>query len=147
LSELETQISELLVLCAIVAILARHFHLPYTSALAVAAVGWGGLRGTIPIALVLGLLESERTLGDVDAVALVFGIVFLSLILQGLTFAPLLKRLGLADSRDRCECRGLRMCQKIIEAFTESNTGSDPEAVIIRQSLSLPSRRSQRGAE
>ena len=41
----------------------------------------------------------------------------------------------------------LRMCQKIIDAFPESNTGSDPEAVIIRQSLSLPSRRSQRGAE
>jgi len=30
----------------------------------------------------------------------------------------------------------LRMCPKIIDAFPESNTGSDPEAVIIRQSLS-----------
>ncbi len=30
----------------------------------------------------------------------------------------------------------IRMCQKIIDAFPESNTGSDPEAVIIRQSLS-----------
>ena len=56
-------------------------------------VNWGGVRGSIPIALVLGLpatlaIRSELT-------TLVFGVVLLSLVLQGLTIKPLLKRLGL----------------------------------------------------
>ena len=57
------------------------------------AIFWGGLRGAIPIALVLGL--TSRTLGGVDAVAVVFGVVLVSLIGQGLTYRPLLGRLGL----------------------------------------------------
>lgn len=57
------------------------------------AIFWGGLRGAIPIALVLGL--TNRTLGGVDAVAVVFGVVLISLLGQGLTFRPLLSRLDL----------------------------------------------------
>ena len=59
------------------------------------AVFWGGLRGSIPIALVLGL--PERRIGGVDAVAVVFGVVFFSLVVQGLTYKPLLDRLGLTS--------------------------------------------------
>jgi len=59
------------------------------------AVYWGGLRGSIPIALVLGLAPAERTVAGINLVTLVFSVVLLSLIGQGLTFGPLLSRLGL----------------------------------------------------
>ena len=62
------------------------------------AAFWGGLRGSIPIALVLGL--DQRRFGGVDAVAVVFGVVFFSLVVQGLTYRPLLRRLGLAGNAD-----------------------------------------------
>jgi CPA1 family monovalent cation:H+ antiporter len=62
------------------------------------AVFWGGLRGSIPIALVLGL--EQRTFGGVDAVAVVFGVVLFSLIVQGLTCKPVLDRLGLTSQSD-----------------------------------------------
>ncbi len=57
------------------------------------AAFWGGLRGSIPIALVLGL--GDRDFAGVDPVAVVFGVVFFSLVVQGLTYRPLLRRLGL----------------------------------------------------
>lgn len=60
------------------------------------AIWWGGLRGAIPIALVLGL--SDRTLGDLDAVSVVFGVVILSLLGQGLSYRVLLDRLGITGS-------------------------------------------------
>ena len=62
------------------------------------AVFWGGLRGSIPIALVLGI--PDRRIGDVDAVAVVFGVVFFSLVVQGLTYKPLLDRLGLTSRNE-----------------------------------------------
>ncbi len=58
------------------------------------ALYWGGLRGSIPIALALGLTQDQRNLAGADAVAVVFWVVLVSLVVQGLTFAPLLKRLG-----------------------------------------------------
>jgi monovalent cation:H+ antiporter, CPA1 family len=59
------------------------------------AIFWGGLRGAIPIALVLGLAPADRVLGGVDAVPVVFSVVLFSLLVQGTTFRPLLSRLGL----------------------------------------------------
>lgn len=65
------------------------------------ALFWGGLRGAIPIALVLGL--TDRTVGGIDSVAVVFGVVLLSLLGQGLTFRPLLTRLGLTGPGEEVE--------------------------------------------
>ena len=62
------------------------------------AVFWGGLRGSIPIALVLGL--DNRRFAGIDAVAVVFGVVFFSLVVQGLSYKPLLDRLGLTSQTD-----------------------------------------------
>ena len=62
------------------------------------AVFWGGLRGSIPIALVLGL--PERRFGGIDAVAMVFGVVLFSLVVQGLTYKPILDKLGLTAKSD-----------------------------------------------
>ncbi|GAB4347858.1 MAG: hypothetical protein Kow0099_30110 [Candidatus Abyssubacteria bacterium] len=60
---------------------------------------WGGLRGSIPIALLLGLphnplLDSYRTTILVAG----FGIVFFSLVVQGLTMKPLLSVLNVTKS-------------------------------------------------
>jgi CPA1 family monovalent cation:H+ antiporter len=57
---------------------------------------WGGLRGSIPIALLLqipneGVLETFRPLLLVAG----FGCVFFSLVVQGTTMGPLMRRLGI----------------------------------------------------
>jgi CPA1 family monovalent cation:H+ antiporter len=60
---------------------------------------WGGLRGALPMALVLGLREDfphRETL-----VALTFSVVLFSLLAQGLTVEALLKRLGLTGTGKR----------------------------------------------
>ena len=61
-------------------------------------IWWSGVRGSIPIAMALGLLGGEAGLQSFqvrEIVAVVFGVVLLSLSLQGLTIKPLLRRLGL----------------------------------------------------
>lgn len=63
-------------------------------------VNWGGLRGSIPVALVLGLptglslVGPEVTWLKADVTQLVFGVVMLSLLTQGLTMNRLLSHLG-----------------------------------------------------
>jgi NhaP-type Na+/H+ or K+/H+ antiporter len=80
---------------------------------------WGGLRGTVPVALALGLPTGSSTGSPVPSpqvhrpgtgqagqaltgrdtlVGIVFGIVLISLLGQGLTMPVLLRRLGLAQS-------------------------------------------------
>jgi len=59
---------------------------------------WGGLRGAIPMALALSLDRSFP--GRDEVLLLTFGVVLVSLLLQGLTTKPLLKRLGLASAKD-----------------------------------------------
>ena len=57
-------------------------------------VFWSGLKGSIPLALVLGLPvgELKQTL-----VPIAFGVVLISLLLQGLTVGPLIRKLGVAS--------------------------------------------------
>lgn len=56
-------------------------------------VNWGGLRGSIPVALALGL---PLSVGQVDRLrAIALGAVLLSLLVQGITLKTLLRRLGL----------------------------------------------------
>ncbi|HWP98178.1 MAG TPA: Na+/H+ antiporter [Syntrophomonadaceae bacterium] len=59
---------------------------------------WGGLRGAIPMALALSLDHSFPKRDEI--LLLTFGVVLLSLLLQGLTTKPLLKRLGLTSKRN-----------------------------------------------
>jgi CPA1 family monovalent cation:H+ antiporter len=54
---------------------------------------WGGLRGSIPIALALGLPAGLYMRDQI--VTLIFGVVLLSLLFQGLTIKMLLSKLGL----------------------------------------------------
>jgi CPA1 family monovalent cation:H+ antiporter len=57
-------------------------------------VFWSGLKGSIPLALVLGLPDGElkNTL-----VPIAFGVVLMSLLLQGLTIGPLIQATGVSS--------------------------------------------------
>ncbi len=57
------------------------------------AANWAGVRGSIPVALALGLPAAVPEVGRLRAITL--GAVFLSLVVQGMTIKPLLERLGL----------------------------------------------------
>lgn len=56
---------------------------------------WGGLRGALALALVLSLPDTLPW--REEALSITFGVVAFSVIVQGLTVTPLMKRLGLAD--------------------------------------------------
>jgi CPA1 family monovalent cation:H+ antiporter len=56
-------------------------------------INWGGLRGSIPVALALGLPVYVAQVDRLRAITL--GAVFLALLVQGITLKPLLRRLGL----------------------------------------------------
>jgi CPA1 family monovalent cation:H+ antiporter len=60
---------------------------------------WGGLRGSLSMVLILTLPLDFA--GRSTLVTLVFGVVALSLFVQGLTMGPLLKRLGLLEGKVR----------------------------------------------
>ncbi|MBX3465718.1 MAG: Na+/H+ antiporter [Planctomycetes bacterium] len=68
-------------------------------------IAWAGLRGSIPIALALGVVLPAGGGGPTQAelLTVVFGVVLVSLLAQGLTVKPLIVRLGLAahDPRER----------------------------------------------
>ena len=60
-------------------------------------VVWGGLRGALTVALVLGIPTS---VADRDQlIAMAFGVVLFTLVVQGLTLAPLIRRLDLGARR------------------------------------------------
>lgn len=56
---------------------------------------WGGLRGSLSMVLILGL--PADFVGRSLLINLVFGVVSVSLFMQGLTMAPLMKRMGLTQ--------------------------------------------------
>lgn len=79
---------------------------------------WGGMRGAVGIALVLSvpLVIEQRS----DLVALVFGCVLFSVVVQGLTIRPLLSRLGLTRRSEKQREFEEALCQ-IATAEASSN--------------------------
>ena len=70
---------------------------------------WGGLRGAISLALVLSLPLATPNLGALQAMA--FGVVLFTLLVQGLSMGPLIRRLGLVErneAKDEFERRHAR---------------------------------------
>lgn len=59
---------------------------------------WGGLKGSIPIALVVGMSPTVPHRGLFLTAA--FGIVLVSLVFQGLTMKPLVSYLGLSEKKN-----------------------------------------------
>jgi Na+:H+ antiporter len=80
---------------------------------------WGGLRGSLSIALVLSLPTTLP--GRPELVVMVFGAVIFSLLVQGLTISPLLKRLQLIKRDPRLMTYELLQGQLLAEtaAVTE----------------------------
>ena len=74
---------------------------------------WGGLRGAVPIAIVLGLPE---TVGNPLLVSLVFGAVLFTLLVHGLTIEPLVRLLRLD--------RGL-LSQRLLETEAQLQAKED----------------------
>jgi CPA1 family monovalent cation:H+ antiporter len=82
------------VVAAVVALLRPTAHaLPWSWA---TVIGWSGLRGALSVVLVLGLPEDfpQRSL----MVDMTFGVVLLTLLVQGVTMGPLLRWLGLVNA-------------------------------------------------
>src|SRR5665647_2018681 len=82
---------------------------------------WGGLRGTIALALVLNVpadVPGRETLQVVT-----FGVVLLSLVGQGLTMPVLVRRLGLAGGGE--EPVSLRQRQVLVEGFVRAHEALD----------------------
>lgn len=75
---------------------------------------WGGLRGSLSIALVLSLDQSIP--GRSQLVALIFGTVIFSLLAQGLTISPLLRWLGITETKRESTSLELLQGQLLAEA-------------------------------
>lgn len=80
---------------------------------------WGGLRGSLSMVLTLGL--PADTPGRALLVNLVFGVVAVSLFLQGLTMSPLVRRLGvlsggLTPSLEYQQARGRAIAYRYVLA-------------------------------
>jgi CPA1 family monovalent cation:H+ antiporter len=92
---------------------------------------WGGIRGSLSMVLVLGLPADFS--GRALLINLVFGVVSVSLFLQGLSMAPLMRRLGLTPSvredRDYEVARGRALAsrQVLLEAEQELARGVPDE--------------------
>lgn len=64
-------------------------------------VFWGGLRGSIPVALALGLVGTTATVQDANLlIVMTFGVVLFSLVIGGLTMKPLMKLWGFFPQRE-----------------------------------------------
>jgi len=80
--------------CGLFARSKRRVSLPHQHLLV-----WGGLRGALALALALGLPEAMPQRNA--AISVTFAVVAFSILAQGLTMTPLLRRLGELGSRQR----------------------------------------------
>ena len=84
-----------LVVAAVTALLARtRERMPWRWSV---VMTWGGLRGALSMVLALALPASFPNRETI--ITITFGVVLTSLLLQGLTMAPLLRRLGVGGAR------------------------------------------------
>lgn len=95
-------------------------------------LAWGGLRGALPMVLVLGLPESFPFRSML--VSMTFGVVILSILLHGLSMSPVLRSLRIVramDSRRAYELKRARLLaihSAIDEIDRRSRTGTtEPE--------------------
>ena len=82
---------------------------------------WGGLRGTIALALVLSVPAAVS--GQQTLQVLTFGVVLLSLVVQGLTLPPLVRKLGLVDSE--AQSVSVRERRALLDGFVAAHEELD----------------------
>lgn len=120
-----------------------------------AIVAWSGLRGSIPIALVLGIDASGWTGSGhpsrQELLTLVSGVVLLSLLVQGLTVGPLLRRLGIlrrdqgAEEIERVTADRIRAAASSKRLAELQETGQVPQGIESTLSREIADR--ERGAK
>ncbi len=70
-----------------------------------AVLGWAGMRGVVSLAVALSLplrtASGEPFPARAELILLAFGVIFATLVLQGLTLRPLVRALGMADPTAR----------------------------------------------
>lgn len=101
---------------------------------------WGGLRGSVSVALALSVPASLP--GREEIIAIVFGVMLFTLLVQGLTAQPLLKWLGLLGDemllRDYRQMMAQRLAMSRVKhhlmAINDSQ-GMDPEFVAYQLAL------------
>ncbi|HEX8766504.1 MAG TPA: Na+/H+ antiporter, partial [Candidatus Acidoferrum sp.] len=80
----------------------RHRHDPAPSPKALFAVGWAGMRGVVALAAAISLPETLKNGSPFPQrnviIFLTYCVIFVTLVLQGLTLPPLLRFLGLAGA-------------------------------------------------
>jgi CPA1 family monovalent cation:H+ antiporter len=115
----------------------------------VPVLSWGGLRGGLSMVLVLGL-PATFPFRDL-LITMTFGVVVLSILLQGLTMAPLLRRLGVvrahatreAYERARGELQVANAALAELEGMSRTRLTSDDVAAEIRAGYEARIRRAE----
>jgi len=106
----------------------RHFlHQvePTPSARAIFVVGWTGMRGVVALAAAISLPEMLANGSDFpqrnEMIFLTFCVIFVTLVLQGLTLPPLIRALGLAglESKNPEEANARREMVEAAVAYLE----------------------------
>jgi monovalent cation/hydrogen antiporter len=78
---------------------------PFPNPRAILIVGWTGMRGVVALAAAISLPESLRDGSPFPQrnliIFLTFAVIFVTLVLQGLTLPPLIRALGLSDANEK----------------------------------------------
>lgn len=115
-----------------------------------AVLGWAGMRGVVSLAAALAIPLHTANGAPFPArseiILLTFGVIFATLVLQGLTLRPLVRALGMADpdavSRERLVARraAVGAAQRHIQRMLARGDISRGEARLLRRSLTPASR-------
>ena len=115
-----------------------------------AVLGWAGMRGVVSVAAALAIplhtADGAPFPARGEIILLTFGVIFATLVLQGLTLRPLVRALGMADpdaqSRERLVARraAVGAAQRHIQKMLASGDVSRREARLLRRSLTPVSR-------
>jgi CPA1 family monovalent cation:H+ antiporter len=108
-----------------------HSHTPRAERL---AIGWSGMRGALSLAAALA--SGERHFPHRDLVIfLTYAVVVVTLVVPGLTLAPLLRRVGLTEDethrRADAEAR-LRITHAALERLDDLAADGAPEHLVLR---------------
>ncbi|HET7552668.1 MAG TPA: Na+/H+ antiporter [Gemmatimonadaceae bacterium] len=121
----------------------REHGIPSVSGLAI--LGWAGMRGVVSLAVALSLplrtASGEPFPARAEIILLTFGVIFATLVLQGLTLRPLVRALGMADPsarrRERIVARraAISAAKRHIRKMRADGNISSREARQLRRSL------------
>ena len=117
----------------------RRHPLPATSVRGVFIIGWTGMRGVVSLAAAISLPETTETGAPfperATIIYLTFCVIFVTLVLQGLTLPVIIRRLGFnrADGPEQEELSGrkrvIRAALHHLEELRESDGGPRKQAV------------------